>query len=142
MSRDAFNPPNSEETSDFGIRDTVSDIKDRATGFASKVREKAGEVGSTVSETVGRQRENAAGGLDRVASTIHENAGSLPGGQKAARAAHSLADGMESTASYLREHDFKTMGDDLMGVCRRHPAQALISALAIGFLMGRAVRRS
>ena len=141
MSREGYNPSNSEETSDFGMQDAASNLKDRAAGFASKVKDKASQVGSTVSETVGRQRENAAGGLDRFASTIHENAGAIPGGQKAAKVAHSIADGMESTASYLRDHDFKDMGEDVMGVCRRHPAQALISALAIGFLLGRAARR-
>src|SRR5262245_8997343 len=108
MSRDPYNPPNSE--TDFTTREKMSDIKDRASDFASKVKDKATQVGSTVSETVGRQRENAAGGLDRFASTIHENAGSIPGGQKAAKVAHSIADGMEHTASYLREHDFKDMG--------------------------------
>jgi len=141
MSRDPYNTGNKEETSEFGKRDTMGEIKERAGDFASKVKDKASQVGSSVSETVGRQRENAAGGLDRVASSIHENAGAIPGGEKAARVAHGLADGMESTASYLRDHDIKAMGDDLMGVCRRHPAQALISALAIGFLMGRAARR-
>ena len=141
MSRDAHLPSNSEATSDFGVRETVSDIEERAADFASRVKDKASQVGNTVSETVGRQRENAAGGLDRVASTIHENAGSIPGGQKAVRAVHSIADGMESTASYLREHDFMAMGDDLIGLCRRHPAQALLSALAIGFFVGRSVRR-
>jgi hypothetical protein len=48
---------------------------------------------------------------------------------------------MESTASYLREHDFKAMGEDVVGVARRHPAQALLSALLLGFLLGRAARR-
>jgi hypothetical protein len=139
MSRDAFNPSNLENTSDLG--DPISDAKDRAAGLASKVKDKASQVASTVSDTVGRQRENVAGGLDRVASTIHEKAGSLPGGQKAADAANSLADGMESTASYLRDHNLKDMGDSLTGICRKYPVQSLVSALAIGFLVGRALRK-
>lgn len=139
MSREADRPLDIGDTSRY--QDTAADIKDRASDLASKVREKATEVGSTVSETIKRQRESAAGGLDRVASTIHETAGSIPGGQKASRVAHGIAGGMESTATYLREHDFKAMGDDLVGVCRRHPAQALLSALAVGFLLGRAARR-
>jgi len=139
MSRDTFNPLNSENASDFS--DTISDAKDRAAGFASELKEKASHVASTVSDTVGRQRDNVAGGLDRVASTIHEKAGSLPGGPRAADAAHSLADGMESTASYLRDHNLKDMGDSFTGICRKYPVQTVISALAVGFLVGRALRK-
>jgi hypothetical protein len=139
MSRDAFNPSNFENTSD--LTDTISDAKDRGAGLGSKLKDKASQVTSTVSDTVGRQRENVAGGLDRVASTIHEKAGSLPGGQKAADAANSLADGMESTASYLRDHNLKDMGDSLTGICRKYPVQSLVSALAIGFLVGCARRK-
>jgi hypothetical protein len=139
MSRDAFKPSNLENTSD--LSDPISDARDRAAGLASKLKDKASQVTSTVSDTVGRQRENVAGGLDRVASTIHEKAGSLPGGQKAADAANSLADGMESTASYLRDHNLKDMGDSLTGICRKYPVQSLVSALAIGFLVGCARRK-
>ena len=139
MNRDAFNPSNLENTSDFN--DTISDAKDRAAGLASKLKDKASQVTSTVSDTVGRQRDNVAGGLDRVASTIHEKAGSLPGGQKAADAAHTLADGMESTASYLREHDLKDMGNSLTGICRKYPVQSMVAAVAVGVLVGRALRK-
>jgi len=137
MSRDSFNPTNSENTSD--LSDTISDAKDRAAGLASKLKEKASQVTSTVADTVGRQRDNVAGGLDRAASTLHEKAGSLPGGQKAANVANSLADGMASTASYLREHDLKDVGDSMAGVYRKYPVQSLLSAVAIGFLVGRAI---
>jgi len=135
MSRDEFNPSTLEETSDF-VQESVSNIKEHASGLASKVRDKASQAGNAVSETVVRQREKAASGLHRVASTIHENATSIPGGPKAAKVAHTIADGMESTASYLRERDFKNMGDDLIAVCRRHPAQAMLSALAIRPYLG------
>lgn len=138
MSREADRPL-SGETSQF--RETAEEIKSRASGLTSMVKEKAAEMGTTVSDTLNRQRESAAGGLDRVASSLHENAGSIPGGQKVSRVAHGIAGGMESTANYLREHDFKAMGDDVVAVARRHPAQALLSALLLGFFLGRAARR-
>ena len=139
MSRDAFNPSNSGNTSD--LSDTISDATDRAAGLASKLKDKASQLTSTVSDTVGGQRDKVAGGLDRVASNIHEKAGSLPGGQRAANAANSLADGMESTASYLRDHDLKDIGDSMAGIYRKYPVQSLLSAVAIGFLAGRALRK-
>jgi hypothetical protein len=103
--------------------------------FGAKIKDRATQFGNTVSQTMDRQRENAAKGLDRAASTLHEGAGS------AARMAHGVADGMESTASYLRSHSLGDMGSDVGNLCRRHPVQALISAGVLGFLIGRAIRR-
>jgi type IV secretory pathway TrbL component len=141
MTRD-YVPGNPDETSSFGTRETgTGGIRDKATEFTSRVKDKAGQVGSNVSEKVSRQRESAAGGLDRVASTLHNKAASVPGGPKAERVAHKIASGMESTATYLRDHDFKDMGDDIVGVAKRHPTEALLSALVIGFLAGRAMKR-
>jgi uncharacterized protein YejL (UPF0352 family) len=48
---------------------------------------------------------------------------------------------MEATASYLRRHDIEDMRNDLINVVRKHPAQALISAAALGFLLGRLIKR-
>ena len=53
-----------------------------------------------------------------------------------------VADKMKTSASYLRTHTFADMSDDVISVCRRHPAQALISAAVLGFVVGRIVRRS
>jgi ElaB/YqjD/DUF883 family membrane-anchored ribosome-binding protein len=130
MSREA-NPPYDEgpgtaERMDYG---------EETQSFGSKMKDRATQFGTTVSQTMDRQRENAAKGLDRAASTLHEGTGS------AARMAHGVADGMQSTASYLRSHTWGDMGSDVGELCRRHPVQALVSAGVLGFLLGRAIRR-
>jgi len=127
MSRNPFD--NTEK-----LRDNVEDITSRA-------KDRANQWTKTASDSLGQQRENAAAGLQRAASTVHEKAASIPGGPRAEKAAHRFAEGMETTAAYLREHDFADMRDDLINVCRRHPAQALISAAAFGFLLGTAIKR-
>jgi hypothetical protein len=33
------------------------------------------------------------------------------------------------------------MTDDVVSVCRQHPVKALLSALALGFIAGRLIRR-
>ena len=113
----------------------IGDVQERAANIGARIKDKASQFGSTVAQTADRQRENAAKGLDKAASTLHDGVGS------AAKAVHGVADGMESTASYLRNHSFGDMGSDIVGVCQRHPVQAMISAAAIGFLLGRVVRR-
>jgi len=120
---------------------SFDDVKDRVSDIAGKTKDKAGEMADAVSDRLGRQRESAADGLDRAASTIHDKADSVPGGPKVVDFTHSIADGMESTASYLREHDLSKMGGDLMSVCRKYPTQSLVAALAVGFLLGRSARR-
>jgi hypothetical protein len=144
MSREPLNTPNQfsnpyEESKTESPR--FGNIQDRFRDVGAKTRERAEQIRNEASETIDRQRQSAASGLDRMASTIHEKAEHIPGGRKAADMAHTVARGMESTASYLRGHDLADMSEDAMNLCRRYPTQSLISALAIGFLVGRAVRR-
>ena len=134
MSREA-NTPYDEGMGSSELGDRVDDLRDRAASIGAKIKDKASQFGSTVSQQADRQRENAAKGLDRAASGLHDGVGS------AAKMGHGLADGMESTASYLRSHSFGDMGNDVMTLCRRHPVQALVSAAVLGFLMGRVIRR-
>ena len=47
---------------------------------------------------------------------------------------------MESTATYLREHDTQTMLNDIEAYVRGHPTQAVIGAVAVGFVLGRMLR--
>ena len=140
MSRDPLDRSFESQQYPNDISET-EDLKNRATEIASKARNRVSEMANSASETLNRQRRAAAGGLGQVAATIHDKAENLPGGPRAVNLAHDIADGMESTASYLREHDFEDMRDDLINICRRHPAQALLSALAAGFLLGRVIRR-
>ena len=118
----------------------LNEAKDRVSDMTSRVKDKAGQMADTMSEKIDQQRESAADNLDRVASTMHDRAYSIPGGPKVANLTHKVADGMESTASYLRDHDLSQMGKDLMDVCRRYPTQSFVAALAIGFLLGRSRR--
>ena len=135
MSRDPMKP-----FDDRQLNQGIDDVRDRVSDLTSKVKDKAGQMADTVSEKLGQQRESAAETLGRAASTIHEKAGTVPGGPKVVNFTHSIADGMESTASYLRGHDFSEMGKDVMNVCRRYPTQSLVAALAVGFLIGRSRR--
>jgi len=141
MSRDPMKPL--DDFSNKTIQNSnqaLSDAKDRVADIASKVKDKADQVAGAVSEKLGHQRENAADTLGRAASALHETAGGVPGGPKVVNLTHSLADGMESTASYLRGHDFSQMGKEVMDVCRKYPTQSLVAALAVGFLIGRSRR--
>jgi hypothetical protein len=119
----------------IGIASRVADLKARASGFGSQTRGKPGPLANTVKEIVVRQREKAATKLHKAASVIDSV------GPRASKAAHRVAQGLNATASYVEDHDLSDIGADVMSVFRRHPAQAFFSTLAIGFLLGRTMRR-
>src|SRR5687768_14501526 len=137
MSRDPLNPFDENTVPNKSL----DDMKERVADVASRTKEKAGQMVDAVSDKLNQQRENAAEGLGRVASTLHENAARVPGGPKIVNFTHSIADGMESTATYLRENGLSKMGDEVMTVCRKYPTQSLVAAIALGFLLGRSGRR-
>jgi ElaB/YqjD/DUF883 family membrane-anchored ribosome-binding protein len=143
MSRDPMKPFDDKQFSTKttqSVNQGVSDVKDRVSDITSKAKDKAGQMAETVAEKLGQQRENVADTLGDAASALRNKADNVPGGRKVVNFTHSIADGMESTASYLRDHDFSQMGKDVMAVCRRYPKQSLVAALAVGFLIGRSRR--
>ena len=114
---------------------------------ASQARTRASTVDPTsgLSETAGdkidEKRRSAAGGLDSAAEALHQKADRMPGGEKAARAAHTAADALSSTAEYIRENDLKSMVADVQNVVRKNPGPALLAAAALGFLFARTFSR-
>jgi len=141
MNRDPLEPFDDRTVSSKPNQTGLDEVRERVSQAANKTKDKASEMADAVSEKLDQQRENAAEGLGRVASTLHAQAERVPGGPKLVNFTHSIADGMESTATYLREHDLSKMSGDLMRVCRKYPTQSVVAALAVGFLLGRSVRR-
>jgi hypothetical protein len=129
---EGFNQSNKSESVEGNLGDKIVDV-------TSRVKERAGQMADKVAETVDRQRDNAASGLNRAAFTLHEKA--EEGGATVAHLTHTIADGMESAARYVREADFDEIKENVLETCRKYPAQTLIGALAVGFLVGRAIRR-
>jgi len=53
----------------------------------------------------------------------------------------SIADTLGDAASYIRNKKFTDMWDDAQGGVKAYPAAALIGAVAVGFVVGRLLRR-
>jgi ElaB/YqjD/DUF883 family membrane-anchored ribosome-binding protein len=114
-----------------------SGVSDKISSVASTAESKVSELGRTAADTVDANREAAASGLESAASTLHEKAYSLPGGEKVTSLAHAAADSLTSTADYVREHDVNSMMGDLERLVKNNPGPSLLAAAAIGFLVGR-----
>lgn len=66
-------------------------------------------------------------------ATIYER------GQQTAQTAR---DKFDNAVEYFREHDMRAISNDFKGYLQSHPTQALIGAVVLGFLAGRAIRRA
>jgi ElaB/YqjD/DUF883 family membrane-anchored ribosome-binding protein len=95
------------------------------------------DLGRTVVDKADENREAAARGLQTAASTLHQQADSLPVGEKLTGLAHSTADTLTSTADYVRGHDVNGMMIDLERLVKNNPGPSLLAAAAIGFLVAR-----
>lgn len=102
---------------------------------AASAEATAAEIGRNAQRKAERVRATAAQGLDTAANAVHA------GGARMASAAHSAADALASSAHYVREHEARDMLDDAMEAVKRNPGPALLGAVALGFLIGRALSR-
>ena len=122
----------SDTTSSAGLGAQVA-------GATARVKDKAAELGETATDTLDRQRDSAASGLETAASAIHSRADQLPGGETVSGLAHSAADTLTSTADYVRQNDVKSMLADVEQIVKKNPGPSLLVAAAVGFLVGRAL---
>jgi ElaB/YqjD/DUF883 family membrane-anchored ribosome-binding protein len=128
----------SDITDRFG--DTGQGIKDKVSDAATTAKQKVSDAGRQATDKIDEKRGPAADALQSAASTIHERAEDLPGGETVKSVAHSAAEKLESTAGYIREHDVKAMLSDVEEIVKRNPGPSLLIAAAVGFLIGRAFR--
>ena len=128
--------PKNESTSSsaaFNAEEAVSDT-------IGRMKDQASRYGKQAVDAVDGRRESAAGALRSAASGIRSNADSLPGGPQVGQMANQAADTLEATATYVREHEAQDMLSDLQSFVKAHPAQMLIGAVVVGFLVGRSAR--
>jgi len=146
--QDTFNNRTSKSTTPTGeeapqtASGIIEETKRRASEVTSRAKSELNRAVDTGKTKADQARVSTASGLQRAASKVQETASRLPGGDTVQNAARTVASGMEHSATYLREHDFTDMQADIGNFVRRHPGQSLIAALAAGFLLGQALRRS
>lgn len=123
---------NNETTFGDAVADAPSTVSGKLAAAQEKVKDKVSDLAHTAASKIDENRGAAATGLENAASTIHAK------GDKVADLAHGAADKLSSTADYVRRNDFNRMMSDVEEVVKNNPGPALLGAIAIGFLMGRA----
>lgn len=83
-------------------------------------------------------REAIADRLHGAAGTIREQA--TAGSEALTAGAESVASKLDASASYVASRDGRRMMRDLLSVIERYPAQSLLLAGLVGFMVARVLR--
>ena len=124
-----------ESTSGFASGNP-SNLNEKLSAAATEAKSRAADLGRKVTDTADQARSSAAAGLSSAAGAIED--GAVEGSNRARRAAHATAKALSSGADYIRDNSARDMVDDAMDVVKNNPGVALLGAVAIGFLVGRA----
>jgi hypothetical protein len=117
-----------------GAANIGQQARDTASAAADKAREYATRAGDKAEETM----HNVGEGMSHLAGTIRQSA---PQSGMLGSAAGTVAERLDASGRYLREHDIGHIGKDLTEVVRRYPIESLLCVFGIGFLVGGALRR-
>jgi ElaB/YqjD/DUF883 family membrane-anchored ribosome-binding protein len=106
---------------------------------------RAHDAVDTVHDQAQRMAHDAEATLDGASATLSEGLSTAAGRLRAGAsgdgmigsAAGSVADRLEAAASFLRDHNLRSIVSDARGLVRRRPIQASILGLGIGYLLGR-----
>jgi hypothetical protein len=148
------NTPTLDRAKEFGSTiahkagETAQRVGESASSLATKTKEaatsmasSAGQQASQFASDVGQKAESAThslgGEIKSLASTLRNKA---PSEGMIGTAASEIAGCMEASGQYLEQNDFSRMAEDLTGLVRRYPVQAICTGLAVGFLLGRSMR--
>jgi ElaB/YqjD/DUF883 family membrane-anchored ribosome-binding protein len=124
-----------ESTSGFASGNP-SNLRDKVAAADHEAKSRATDLGREVSDTADQARANAAAGLSNAADAIDDQADEAA--TRTRRAAHRTANALSSGADYIRDNSARDMMDDAIDVAKNNPGIALLGAVAIGFLVGRA----
>jgi hypothetical protein len=126
----------SDETSGSGsgvtgkVKNVASAVKDKASNLPAMLAD-----GLQAGAQALRQKRTAIAGVDGSTTSVAAD------GSQLVAITDSLADGMQSSAEWLRDADLDKIKDGLETQIKEHPARTLLIALGAGYVIGKAFRR-
>lgn len=107
-------------------------LRAKAEDLATTVKDKASQFGTTVSD-----KANAA--VTSVGEKMSDMGHALS--EKLPTSLAPYADSIEKAGQYLQRQDLGDFVDDVSGIIRRHPMPAMMTGIALGFLLARTAKR-
>ena len=131
--------PNNSPSYGNTLKDeTFSSLGEKASDTMTHAKEKVSDLGTSTMNKIEEGKDAAAGGLKKAASALHENAGTVLGGDKLTQLAHSAANVLDTTADYVRDNNASTMMRDVKALVKNNPGASMIAVAVVGFMAGRA----
>lgn len=115
--------------------------KEQATQAVDTAKQKAGQVAEQATTQVDAGMDKAAGGLDKAADMLRQKTESMGDqGGSVQSIASTAATQLDKGAQYLKDKDTDQLVADLEAMVRQKPAQTLLVAAGVGFLLSKVVR--
>jgi ABC-type transporter Mla subunit MlaD len=141
MAPDSSIPSAGRQWPQTGSSDITKTAQTAVADIATKAKDKAQAVAQAAADIVDQNRGTAARVLANAASTLHDGAPRLPGGEGVARWAEAAADEIDATAQYVRANNTPQMLADFKQLVRRNPGAWVLGAAVVGVLVGRGFRK-
>jgi hypothetical protein len=110
---------------------------DKTVGNGGTITAGAQDLGATTATKANEAATVVGEKIGSLATVIREHA---PQEGAVATAASTVANGLESASSYLREKKFDGLADELTNVVRTYPLQSLLIGVGLGYLLARRSR--
>jgi cell division septum initiation protein DivIVA len=119
-------------------QNTASNVAQQARDTASNLGQKAQDVASSAQHKTDDALSSMGERVSSLAGTLRS---SVPQEGVVGSTAAVVADKLDSTGRYLKEHGVSEIKDDLADIVRGHPIPSLLVVFGVGFLAGMAMRR-
>jgi ElaB/YqjD/DUF883 family membrane-anchored ribosome-binding protein len=119
---------------------TLKTVAESAAQLGREARESVEEAGRSAERKFDEAREETGAALHTAASTVRST------GRRGSEAITDLATGtaehLDATGSYIEDYDLRRVLAGVRSFGRRHLAGSLLTAAAVGFFAGSAIRRA
>ena len=120
-----------------GIADRLSQAKGMASERLGQVREKAGELKTTLADKLEAGATSLRNQGGPQLAGVGADGSAAAANDPMARLSGPAADAMQKTAEFLRDGDLKATIENQV---RTNPARTLLIAVGVGYLLGKALR--
>jgi uncharacterized protein YjbJ (UPF0337 family) len=116
------------------VKNAYNDLSQSATNAYGDAKAKVQEMGAAAADRVGGATKAVGETISSLAGTIRDRA---PQEGTMGSAVQTVANQLDSTASYLQETDMESMARDITGLIRRYPLYSLLVGFGLGYLFSR-----
>ena len=113
------------------------EFSEKASGAVASLTSKAEEVGANAA---GNANDAAAAVGDKMASLAVAIRANAPSEGRVGTVASTIAGGLTSASSYLRDRKYGRLAKDVTGLVRAYPVQSLLIGVGVGYLLARRSR--